>query len=84
MRDATSGCACLVCVLLRFDKKLFYPFMFYEPISTFIVTHSLCVVARSVVNTQHSIGCLVVSRRKKRVLGILTISNLQTSEIYRS
>ena len=25
-----------------------------------------------------------VSRRKKRVLGILTISNLQTSEIYRS
>jgi len=26
----------------------------------------------------------VYSRRKKRVLGILTISNLQTSEIYRS
>jgi len=27
-RDVISGCACFVCVLLRFDKKLFYPFMF--------------------------------------------------------
>jgi len=28
MRDVISGCACFVRVLLRFDRKLFYPFMF--------------------------------------------------------
>jgi len=28
MRDVISGWACFVCVILRFDKKLFYPFMF--------------------------------------------------------
>jgi len=27
-RDVISGCACFVCSLVRFDKKLFYPFMF--------------------------------------------------------
>ena len=58
MCDVISGCACFVCVLLRFDRKLFYPFMF----SNLLLRLSLClfVFARSVVNSQHSIGCLVV------------------------
>ena len=57
MRDVISGCACFVCVLLRLDKKLFYSFMF----KNLFLHLSLCpgVVARSVVNTQHSIGCLL-------------------------
>jgi len=28
LRDVISGCTCFVRVLVRFDKKLFYPFMF--------------------------------------------------------
>jgi len=28
MRDVISGCTCVVCILLRFDKKLFYQCMF--------------------------------------------------------
>ena len=42
MRDVISGCAWFVCVLLRFNKKLFYPFMFYEPISKFIDMRMCC------------------------------------------
>ena len=50
MRDVISGCACVVCVLLGFDKKLFYPFMFSEPISTFKVM----LMCRCAIGCQHS------------------------------
>jgi len=42
MRDVISGCACFVCILLRFDKELFYPLMLSEPISTFIAMPMCC------------------------------------------
>ena len=60
MRDVISGCACFVCILLRFDRKLFYPFSLC--FSNLLLRLSLClfVSARSVVNIQHSIDCLVV------------------------
>ena len=57
MRDVISGCACVVCVLLRFDKKLFYQCMF-KNLLLHLLSY-LCAVARSVVSIQHSIGCLV-------------------------
>ena len=41
----------------RFDKKLFYPFVL-RTISTFN-RYAYCVVSRSVVNIQHSKGCLI-------------------------
>ena len=47
----------LFALLFRFDKKLFYPFVL-RTISTF-KCYAYCVVARSVVNTQHSTGCLI-------------------------
>ena len=50
MRDVISGCACVVCVLLRFDKKLFYRCMLLEPIATFIVMHMCCCA----IGCQHS------------------------------
>jgi len=58
MREVTSGCACFVCILLRFDKKLFNRLRF----NNLLLRSSLClfVFVRSVVNTQHSIGCLDV------------------------
>jgi len=48
----------LFALLFRFDKKLFYPFVL-RTISTFN-RYAYCVVARSVVNIQHSTGCLIV------------------------
>jgi len=59
MRDVISGCVCFVRVLLRFDKKLCYRLCFKIPFLR--LSLCLCVVARSVVNTQHSIrlfGCV--------------------------
>jgi len=50
MRDVISGSACVVCVLLRFDKKLFYQCMFQEPIDTFIVIPMCCCA----IGCQHS------------------------------
>jgi len=47
----------LFALLFRFDKKLFYPFVL-RTISTFN-RYAYCVVARSVVNIQHSPGCLI-------------------------
>ena len=48
----------LFALLSRFDKKLFYPFVL-RTISTFN-RYAYCDVARSVVNIQHSTGCLIV------------------------
>ena len=47
----------LFAVLLRFNKELFYPFIF-----NLFLSLSLClyVVARLFVNTDRSTGCLVV------------------------
>jgi len=45
-------------LLFRFNKKLFYPFVL-RTISTFN-RYAYCVVARPVVNIQHSTGCLIV------------------------
>jgi len=45
-------------LLLRFDKKCFTRLCFKNPILR--LSACLCVFARSVVNIQHSIGCLVV------------------------
>jgi len=50
MSDVISGCACFVRILLRFDKKLFCPIMFKEPISTF-VTMPMCCCS---IGCQHS------------------------------
>ena len=52
----------LFALLLRFDKKLFYQFKFFNKL---FLCLSLCllyayVVAQLVVNTQHSTGCLLV------------------------
>ena len=47
----------LFALLFRFDKKLFYPFVL-RTISTFN-HYAYCVVSRSVVNIQHSTGCLI-------------------------
>jgi len=47
----------LFALLFRFDKKLFYPFVL-RTISTFN-RDAYCVVVRSVVNIQHSTGCLI-------------------------
>jgi len=58
MRDVISGCTCFVCVLLRFDKKLFYPFVFKNQFLR--LSLCLCVVARPGVKIQHFIGCLPV------------------------
>ena len=56
MRDVISGCACFVRVLLRFNSKLFNLCF-----NNLLLRLSLClfVFARSVVNTQHSIGCFM-------------------------
>jgi len=48
----------LFALLFRFDKKLFYPSVL-RTISSFI-RYAYYVVARSVVNIQHSTGCLIV------------------------
>jgi len=48
----------LFALLLRFDKKCFTRLCFMNPFLRLSVC--LCVFARSVVNIQHSIGCLVV------------------------
>jgi len=48
----------LFALIFRFDKKLFYPFVL-RTISTFN-RYAYYVVARSVVNIQHSTGCLIV------------------------
>ena len=48
----------LFALLFRFDKKLFYRFLL-RTISSFN-RYAYCVVARSVVNIQHSTGCLIV------------------------
>ena len=48
----------LFALLFRFDKKLFYSFVL-RTISTFN-RYAYCVVPRSVVNIQHSTGCLIV------------------------
>ena len=48
----------LFVLLFRFDKKLFYPFVL-RTIFTFN-RYAYCDVARSVVNIQHSTGCLIV------------------------
>jgi len=50
MRDIISGCACFICILFRFDKKLVYPFMFEVPICTFIVMPMCCCA----IGCQHS------------------------------
>ena len=47
----------LFALLFTFDKKLFYPFV-VRTICTFN-RYAYCVVARSVVNIQHSTGCLI-------------------------
>jgi len=59
MCDVISGCMrlFLFALLFTFDKKLFYPFVL-RTISTFNC-YAYCVVARSVVNIQHSTGCLI-------------------------
>jgi len=44
MRDVISGCACFVCILLRFDKKLFYPSVFFKNLFLRLLL-CLCVVA---------------------------------------
>ena len=48
----------LFALLFRFDNKLFYPFVL-RTISMFN-RYAYCVVARLVVNIQHSTGCLIV------------------------
>ena len=48
----------LFALLFRFDKKLFYLFVL-RTISTFN-SYAYCDVAWSVVNIQHSTGCLIV------------------------
>ena len=55
MRDVISGCACFVCVLLRFDIGSYFTRLCFNNL---LLRLSLClfVFARSVVNTQHSIG----------------------------
>ena len=58
MRDVISGCACFVCVLLRLITSYFTRLCFKNLFLRLL--SCLCVVAQSVVNIQHSIGCLVV------------------------
>ena len=50
-------CLFLFALLFTFDRKLFYPFVL-RTISTFN-RYAYCVVARSVVNIQHSTCCLI-------------------------
>jgi len=48
----------LFALLFRFDKKLFYPFVLRS--NPTFNRYAYCVVVRSVVNVQHSTGCLIV------------------------